>query len=49
MIDGEKKMSDGREEREQRERQLEEERRKDREDRLERDFLDEWEPERGGS
>jgi len=45
-------MSDGREEREQRERQLEEERRKDRQqtyDRLERDSVDDWEPERGGS
>ena len=45
-------MSDGREEREQGERQLEEERRKDRQhtyDLLERDLVDEWEPERGGS
>jgi hypothetical protein len=42
-------MSDGREEREEREKRLEQELRESREDLLERDYADEWEPERGGS
>jgi hypothetical protein len=39
-------MSDGREEREEREMRIEEEKRKNREDLVDRENLDEWEPER---
>jgi len=42
-------MSDGREEREEQEKRREQEARDSREDRLVRDYVDEWEPERGGS
>jgi hypothetical protein len=42
-------MSDGREEREERERLRELEERENREDRIEREPLDEWEPERDES
>jgi len=39
-------MADGREEREELDSRIEQEQRKNREDQFDRDYVDEWEPER---